>query len=219
MQVSGIVGNNVRPPAYRASTNSGTLTGATLTYNGTLPSGTRVGDVLLTVVNLTSNGNSMATPTGWNLLHGPIDTAGTGSQLRAYLFERTADLTANDTPTWTKTGASSWTVHTAAWSSTAGVDVSNYNAINGAGDTSPVLASATPSNINSTIVATVSTRGNPTVQAATRWIEVSDVSMNPRSSFSRRGPWDTSASPADTFTLGASLKWITFAVALRHTDF
>ena len=93
---SAITSKKHAPIIYNTNGASGSI-GATTTsiqvnFGTSLTAPTTVGDVMIMPVFLASTSDTVATPTNWILLHGPIDTAGGGTEMRSYIFWRTYAL-------------------------------------------------------------------------------------------------------------------------------
>lgn len=72
----------------------------------TKPASTVAGDLLLLITDSRSRTATCATPSGWSLLTGFPVISGTASGGQIYVFTRTADLSATDSPTIVWTGLS-----------------------------------------------------------------------------------------------------------------
>lgn len=208
----------VRPATWHATANTAAIAAGTATGSVSPAAGTRAGDLLLVIISLLSVSDSIATPSGWTLLHLGTTTVGAGTNRRAYLFRRTADLGSDDTPTWTKTGVvGGWTVAVHTFKLTAGVDVSGVSLATAA-DTSIVLPSVTPSISRATLFAITSNGGGNNIVTASlpaHWVLKKEITPNPRTSVVERYPWGASPSPTSTLTLNGAGKWVAFVVALQ----
>lgn len=210
-----------RPPAFRSWSTTGVRATTVTTVTSPVPAGVRAGDVLLAVAVVANTLDTFGAQTGWTSRIGPIDTTGTGTNQRAYLFTRIADGTEGSTFSWTKTGTGSngsWRVTVTAWSSTAGIDVSASNLSTTAGDLAPVLPSVTPTLDNGTVVGLIACRGSVTVfTPAGHYVEMAadTASGGPVVEASRRNPVTAAATGTATAATNVTTKWATFSVALK----
>lgn len=208
---------SIGPTGVGTAASSGTIAAGTTTFVGTVPGG-GVGDWLYVLVGLASTADTMATPTGWTLLQGPTDTAGTGTNRRSYTFTREIAGTADDTPTWTKTGTGgAWTVGTVPVLQSDGVDVSGVNAIDGAVDTSAIAPSLSPTVGKLLLVAGVSPTGTQIISSTTNgWTALPNLAGGPRPCFAVLR-WElATATPASTFTMSSSTKWAVHVAAFKR---
>src|SRR5690348_12167077 len=85
-----------RSAGTRSFTANNVASPSTLTPGA--PSGKAVGDILVLWTWSRSNTATCATPSGWNVLSGTPKRSGTSSGGTLYVFTRTADGSASDTP-------------------------------------------------------------------------------------------------------------------------
>lgn len=207
-------------PQFRSSSTA-FATSASLTSSPAIPAGVVTGDVILASVILASITDTVATPTGWTLVAGPVGTTG-GSDEQSYLFSRTVDGTEGSSVTFTKTGtAAGWRCTLTAWQNTAGVGVFASNSAGATATNAPTLPTVTPTVDNSTLVGVICIRSNLTTTVPSQFTQVIDTrlvdpSNNPQTEFCYRGPVSTAALGTAAASLSSTTKWTTFSVVLKH---
>lgn len=137
------------PPAWvgAGSAAGSFVAAATTTMSPTVPT-VAVGNLLLAVVTVRSLSDTIATPAGWTLVLGPIDSHA-ALPVRTYIWRRVA--TGSDAVTFTKTGTGgTWRGIILGFSGTAGVGNSASSASSGTSE--PVLPSITPPEDNCLVV-------------------------------------------------------------------
>lgn len=207
----------VASATYRGSATTAQVAAATLTATGPTITGLASGDRMLTIVACQNSADTIATPTGWTLVHGPTDSSGAGANMRGYLYSRTATGGADDTPTWTKTGANgTWRVSAHAYSSSAGIDVSAASALAGAIDTAPICPTVTTTVAGCLVIRLTAVRQTATQTMASHTERHDGGSTSPGTALYE--PAATSgigATGTATATASTSTKWVTWTVALR----
>ncbi len=96
MVAGAIASKKHAPIIYNTNGNSGSVAASSTSiqtaFGTSLLAPTTVGDIMLMPIFLASTSDTVATPTNWTKLYGPVDTAGGGTEMRAYLFWRTYAL-------------------------------------------------------------------------------------------------------------------------------
>lgn len=220
MMTRAAAGSASKLPAFRSSIATGTTAAATTSVAPSWSSTTRIGDVILATVALNGVNDTIATPAGWTKLFGPIDSTGTGTNMRAYLFAFTATANGTGSVTFTKTGTSNgWKAVLSLWSGTAGVGATASNPLAAAADTAPIILPITPTVDRSLLVGLVCNRATVTdTTFPAHFVEVFDTnSGNAGTAVARLGPLAVGvATGTATATANATTKWVTFAVEVKH---
>jgi hypothetical protein len=211
--VAGIVASAgaVQPaPSFRSFSTARTTSG-TANNNPGLPTGAASTDVLLALVGIDSGSDTVAVPSGWSLIHGPVRTTG-GAPHTGYLMTAPGNVAST---TFVKTGTDGpMRVNIGAYAGARWLDGSSASASSVNGSTILTDAIQTTANNTLAVVAfTYSSTGSAT--APSGWTEryESTNSGAPCNATADK----VIASPSsigDDPTISISTGWVGFLVAI-----